>query len=593
VRSLLICCGPGAARRLDRLLPRTGAADGAGRPADPARLLRREDLAVCLSGEGPADADCDRDSGISTAADVVLAFEGFVTHRAERGAALRTALIEDFLAHGERCVERWRGSFRLMIAHGGVTRVYADHTASRPIFVAEDADGPLFSSHLAPLLAAIPRPAVDGAGLLHFLRDGRFFAGASLFREVRQLGAGRLHRTGPGPMRATGAEIAWYRYELEPQAAAVAELLPELKRRLDEAVLRHWRRAEAPALLLSGGYDSRYLLNTLADLVPRSQLRRLLTCLWGEANPDPDCDAAWARREALRHGLAFEFTTLRTDLPDLFGPVFEAQSGMTAHVVTHTDDFARCRELHRRGYRSLIRGDECFGPTGGPVRSPAEALARIGVNTLPHDMPWLAPDAPTAQWRAEHDAHLRRLSAVAADPNDVRDLLYHRERLPSFNAQLNAHRAPFLENHNPLLDADVLDLVRRLPRELRTDKSLFRLCFRHFFPTAGFAVGGNAFALGRLAREAAPAGFLAERLDRLPPPFAPGYFGPLAARLRAAARGDGPAPSDEEIRLLCRAVVLGHALDQAAAPAPVPARAPEPPTAPYADSAPPSSGPPR
>lgn len=533
-------------------------------------MLRQEELAVFV-GDADAGSECvgDCDSGISIAGDVVLAFEGFVTHRSERGAALRKALIEDFRARGERCVEGWRGSFRLMIAHGSVTRVYADHTASRPVFVAEDADGPLFSSHLAPLLAAIPRPTLDGANLLHFLRDGRFFAGASPFREVRQLGAGRLHRTGPGPGGNCAAEVtttdsAWYRYELEPQAADPAELLPELKRRLDEAILRHWHRAEAPALLLSGGYDSRYLLNTLADRVPRAALGRLLTCLWGEANPDPDCDAAWAQREALRHGLAFEFTTLRADLAELFEPVFAAQSGMTANVVTHTDDFARCRELRRQGYRSLMRGDECFGPNGGPVRSPAEALSRTGVNTLPSELPWLAPDAPIEEWRAEHDAHLHELSAVAADPNDVRDLLYHRERLPSFNAQLNAHRAPFLENHNPLLDADVLDLVRRLPRELRTDKSVFRLCFRHYFPTTGFAVGGNAFTLSRLAREPAPAGFLAERLDQLPPPFTPRHFGPLAVRLRAAARGDGPVPSDEEIKLVCRAVVLGRTLTAAA-----------------------------
>ena len=573
--SILICCGPDAPRRLDRLLPSLRHAEfgDLGRGSGDTRLLRREDLAVYVDGaRSPGSPpDLDDDSGISEIAGVVLAFEGFLTHRAERGAALRAALIEDFLAHGERCVERWRGSFRLVIAHGGVTRVFTDHTASRAVFVAEDAYGPLFASHIAPLLAAIPQPSVNGASLLHFLRDGRFFAGTSLFREVRLLGPGRFRRIGPGRSPGDRAETAWYRYHLEPQpqpqAAQVADILPELKRRLDAAVLQHWRRADAPALLLSGGYDSRYLLNTLASLVPHAALRPLLTCLWGEPNPAPDCDAAWARREARRHGLVFEFTPLGADLPGLFDAVFEAQSGMTAHVVTHTDDYARCRDLNHRGYRSLIRGDECFGPNGAPVRNLPEALSRVGVNALPRELPWLAPEAPAEAWRAAHDARLRQLSEVADDPNDVRDLLYYRERLPSVQAHLNAQRAPFVENHNPLLDADVLDLVRRLPRELRADKGVFRLCFQRYFPTDGFADSGNAFDLGRLAREEAPAGFLAERLDRLPFPFAPRYFGPLAARLRDAARGNGPVPSDGELRMVCRAVVIGHALDRAAAAA--------------------------
>jgi asparagine synthetase B (glutamine-hydrolysing) len=563
VPRILICCGPQATRRLEqglrRLWPEVPA-DIAGGDAgsDRANILRGEELAVYVGDvAGPVRDD---DSGVSVAAGVVLALEGFLTNRPERGAGLRSALIEDFLAHGERCVENWRGSFRLLISHRGVARIYTDHTASRVLFVADDAFGPIYSSHAAPLLAAVPRTTVDGANLLHFMRNGRFFAGASLFHEVRQVGPGRCHRI--GSRDTDRSQFAWYRYRLQPQPVAVREVLPELKRRLDSAVLRHWRRADAPVLLLSGGYDSRYILNTLAQNVRPESLRRLFTCLWGEPSSDADCDAAWAAREARRHGVAYEFFPLQADLPSLFESTFEAQSGMTAHVITHTDDLARCRYLRRLGFRSLLRGDECFGPNGTEVQDIPGALSRIGLNGLPLHMPWLAPDARTADWRAAHQHQLGRLGQVADEPNDVRDLLYFHERLPSVQAPLNAHRSRFMENHNPLLDADVLDLVRQLPRELRTDKRIFRLCFQEYFPTGGFAGSGNAFNIQRLWRQEELARFIAEKLEQLPAPFADRYFGPLAMRFRLAATGERRPPSAEQIHLACRAVVLGHGLRQ-------------------------------
>jgi asparagine synthetase B (glutamine-hydrolysing) len=542
VARVLICCGPEAPRRLEQGLRHLGI-DG---EPDPDSILRGEELSLYVGGSG----------GISVAGGVVLALEGFVTHRPERGGRLRTALIEDFLEHGERCVEKWRGSFRVLVSQHGMTNVYTDHAASRAVFVAADEHGPLYSSHTAPLLAAVPRVTVDGANLLHFLRNGRYFAGASLFEEVRQIGPGRCHRAS-----GTGrSEFAWYSYLLEPQPAESREVLSELKHRLDVAVLRHWRRAEAPALLLSGGHDSRYLLNTLAQQARPESFRELFTCLWGEPNADPDCDAAWAAREARRHGVDFEFFPMRAELPDLFEATFEAQSGMTAHIVTHTDDVAWCRELARRGYRSLIRGDECFGPNGPAVHDVPEALSRLGLNSLPTRMPWLAADVPVADWRSAHEGELDRLGQVADDPNDVRDVLYFQERLPSLQAHLNAHRAPHVENHNPLLDADVLDLVRRLPRELRTDKQIFRLCFQEYFPTTGFASSGNAFDLRRLWRQEELARFIAARLETLPAPFADHYFTPLARQFREAAHGTAPPPTTDQIQLAARALVVGHSL---------------------------------
>lgn len=508
---ILISLGPQAQTRLTALMPSL--------PVDAA-----------LKQHHGSEFSIATDGDISCSQGVVLALEGFVTHTQMRGETLGQALIGDFIQLGENCVKQWRGSFRIMIHHGGVTRIYSDQLASRALFYTNEvytnnARGPLYSSHTAPLLKALEKPTIDGANLLQFLHAGRFFAGASLFKELRQLDPGSCHRIkdqGLSQCFNSPDVFSWYEYRLQNLALQADAVLPELKTRLDSAILQHWQRADTPALLLSGGVDSRYILNTLGELLPPAEFGQLLTCLWGEPNADSSSDASWAAREAARHKVPFAFYANQAPIENLFDVLFATQSGMTAHIFSHTDDHLWCRHLAQQGFHSLLRGDECFGPNGQEVHTREEALAKVGLSHLPHVIKGF--DIDISDWQHAHAQHIKNLSQIADEPNDVRDLLYCRERLPSLNAHLNSQRAPFVENFNPMLDPHILDLNCQLPRHLRTDKRILRQCFARYYPTDGFATSGNGFNWQRLWHQPGLMAFVQRKLAELPAPFDVAYW---------------------------------------------------------------------
>lgn len=541
---LLIVCGPQAQARLATLLEHFPDTTGLDE-------YHSQQLAIAVGGGGVIEVN-----------GVVLALEGFVTHRTERGDCLLKALIIDFIKNGEACVKQWRGSFRLLISDNGVTRIYSDQLASRAFFFTDNGFETLYCSHTAPLLAAIKTRTIDGANLLQFLHAGRFFAGASLFTELRQLSPGSVHRlNGIGDQRLQ--IFTWYEFRLENLDLHADAILPELKARLDSAILQHWQRADGPVLLLSGGVDSRYILNTLAELLPKDELGQLHTCLWGEPNVEPGSDAAWAAREAARHNLPFSFYPIEARIEGLFNTLFTTQSGMTSHVISHTDDYVWSRHLALQGRQALLRGDECFGPNGAEVNSREAALKRVGLGCFSDDDVSLnrAFNGQTEDWQGLHAQHIVSLSQVADEPNDVRDILYCRERLPSLNAHLNSQRAPFVENFNPLLDPDILDLIGQLPRHLRTDKRILRQCFQRYYPTEGFATSGNAFNWQRLWLQPGLAEFIQDKLARLPEPFNSAYWHQVGQLLSAnnhqAAKMER-ASQHRAIQMACRAIVLGH-----------------------------------
>lgn len=572
--SFLICLGPQAQARLSHLLKHLPAlsADINRQPTSAStpryQQYHNEQMAIALGGGN---------SGITQADNVVLALEGYLTHRQERGEALRKVLIAEYLKQGESCVKNWRGSFRLVIFHGGLTRIFSDQVASRPLFFHYHAQQACYSSHAAPVLATINKPTLDGANLMQFLYAGRFFAGASPFKELRQMAAGSGHRIKAAanlPVRdGEGThycpeKFIWYKYHLQNQPLQAQDVLPELKARLDRVILSHWQRADNPSLILSGGYDSRYLLNTLAEHLSEQELKPLLTFLWGERSSDPNTDAAWAEREAARVGVAFEFFPGRQSLATLFDSMFAAQSGMSAQIFTHGDERACCQILAERGFASYFRGDECFGPNGAEVQNREQALARVGLGRLQSDAVSLQQGfkADIDMWQAEHAEYIEKLSQMADEPNDLRDLLYCRERLPSFNVHLSAHRRPFAETFNPFLDPDILDFVCQLPRHLRTDKRIFRQCFLHYYPTEGFATNDNGFNWHRLWQQAELGAFIREKLAALPTPFDGAYWRALG---RLLTSNDGsvainPAERVRGLQILVRVVVLGEWLNLAA-----------------------------
>jgi asparagine synthetase B (glutamine-hydrolysing) len=502
-------------------------------------------------------------SGVLERHGACLAFDGYVVDPAPRGRELLSWLLDGFLARGPVFLEGLNGSFQIAVHHQGAAWLFADPTASRRLFYSANEHGLFFSPEVAPLAAlSTGADTIDRANLVQFLLSGRFFAGQTLLPRVRQLLSGEslVWREGHLERRRH------FRYEAAHSTDDRPELLAELGDLLERAILRAWDQADSPVIPLTGGYDSRYIFHTVAR--HRGDPRHLETLLWGQRMDEPGTDNALAAEIARRAGCRHSTLPWRTEvLPAQFEEMFRAQAGMTELIFTHSDELAVFRGLHERGFRSVLRGDECFGPKGDEVDCEASALSRVSMSRaadVPESRRWL--EGGGADWLAAHDGALGDLLATApATPSELRDTLYGRERLPALLHHHNYHKLHFVEMVNPFLDAEVLRFWSALPRHHRLDKSLLKESYHRRFgdhlevPIAHLDNGADWTAALRGSPELA--GWVRERLSSLPEPLDRGYFlGRLAAVLSGEPEPPAPPASHRipAVRQVARAVVLGR-----------------------------------
>ena len=530
----------------------------------PASGLRRETgradgFACALHARRPC-------SGIAERYGACLAFDGYVLEDgAPRGRDLPGWLLDGFLERGPAFLEGLDGSYQVAVHHQdstgqGATWLFADPTASRRLFYVADERGLFVAPEVAPLTGLARGERIDPANLVHFLASGRFFAGHTLLSDVRQLLPGESVRWRDGHLERRRHFLYEARDEAVPDRPG---LVAELGERLERAILRAWEHAKNPIMPLTGGYDSRYIFQTLARHV--DDRRRLNTLLWGQRMDQPGTDNALAAEIARRAGSRHLSLPWRTEvLPEQFDEMFRAQSGMTELVFTHSDELAVFGTLRDRGFRSMVRGDECFGPKGEEVDCVASALGRVSLARaadLPESGRWLTGGG--AAWLAAHDEALEALLAAApGEPSDLRDTLYGRERLPALLHHHNYHKLHFLEMLNPFLDTEVLRFWSTLPRRCRVDKTLVKESYHTRFgdhlevPIAQKDNGADW--VEALRTSPALAAWVRAKLEALPEPLDRTWF---LGRLDAVLHGEpDPAPPTRvpAVKQVARAVVLGE-----------------------------------
>lgn len=501
-------------------------------------------------------------SGVVSGHGACLAFEGYLVDFPE-DRSLLDRLLDGFLDHGPAFLERLNGSFQIVVHQDGETRVFADPTGSRRLFYTANEQGFFVAPEAGPLIGLGRGDRIDRANLMQFLVSGRFFAGQSLLPWLRQVlpGESLLWREGRLERRRH------FLYEASDGAERPG-LVDELHDLVQRAVLRSAEHAENPTVLLSGGYDSRYLFNVLARSLddPRS----LSSVLWGERMDVPGSDNQAAEAVARRYGIRHLTLPWRTEtLPEQFEAMFLAQSGMTEMVFSHSDELSVFSTLAGLGYGSVLRGDEVFGPKEGEADDARSALASFAMGRaadVAGSGRWLLGGG--ADWIAEHGAAIDTLVASAPpDPSDLRDTIYGRERLPSLLHHHNYHKLHFVEMINPLLDADVLRFWSALPRRCRAGKALFREAYSKHIGDhleVPIATKDNGADWTRALRTSpALETWVRQKLSNLPEPLDRAFF---LEKLDAVLQGTTPGPSPEliqvpAVRLVARAVVLGQWLD--------------------------------
>jgi hypothetical protein len=240
-------------------------------------------------------------------------------------------------------------------------------------------------------------------------------------------------------------------------------------------------RVDRWALALSGGMDSRALLYFLKG---RGELN-LIT--WGteEALGRRNSDACIAGRLAMACRLPHRYFAVqsgRVSFEKTLERFLQAGEGRVDHFSGYLDGLSLWTEIAGTG-RGVLRGYDAFGRKP-PVHSEYQVRR---ANTLLIGSDYLGAPIPPEFAVNESDIP-ERLGQRAAEPlEDWRDRLWLEHRTPNVTAALDEIKTPYVEIANPLLCRRVIDVVRRLPRGFRSDKTIFASIVRAMFRSIPFA----------------------------------------------------------------------------------------------------------
>lgn len=238
-------------------------------------------------------------------------------------------------------------------------------------------------------------------------------------------------------------------------------------------------------LPLSGGYDSRGMLS-LFHLIG-SNLKNLKSITWGlaKAIDEPGNDAFIAKKLAAHYEVQHAYYT--TDLSsesigDIFNRFLVCGEGRIDHIGGYMDGFAIWKTLFEENVQGVIRGDEGFGRF--PVDSPANVRSHVEVS--------LCSDFANLKAFDGLGISGQQMPELLKQENNEsletwRDRLYHQFRMPVVLAALTDLKLPFVEVISPLLSKRVVEVARRLPDHLRTDKELFKKIVSSMSPAIGYA----------------------------------------------------------------------------------------------------------
>lgn len=265
-----------------------------------------------------------------------------------------------------------------------------------------------------------------------------------------------------------------------------------LRDEISSSIRVQGRAKEGWVLPLSGGYDSRGILCYM--LLSQDKNDHIDTITWGieEEKNRKYGDADIAKKLADELGVSHTYKlTNTTDEPieRVLKRYLRCSEGRVDHFSGYADGMKIWSDLYDSGIKGIIRGDEGFGWV--PVSSEKQVRIFNGIG-LCSDYENLKNIIEVYGLEEQHlPTNLRRSESESLEL--WRDRIYHSFRIPTVLAALSDIKFSYVEQSNPLLYDNIINVVRSMPDNLREDKKLFRKIVDDISPDIEYAkFGANA-----------------------------------------------------------------------------------------------------
>lgn len=245
-------------------------------------------------------------------------------------------------------------------------------------------------------------------------------------------------------------------------------------------------------LPLSGGYDSRTILCLLKSQVSGKTIN---TVTWGDKAAlkveGNDAKIATELANHLNVPNEYYYTDKRRESIDVvLNRFLECGEGRTDRVAGYIDGMQIWKSFYNNGATGIIRGDEAFGWLS---ISSYESVIHLLEFATCKDFRNLSDVCETYNFpKQKIPEYLEKTESESLE--DWRDRLYQSYRIPTKLAAMSDIKLSYVEVINPFLSKRILEVVRELPPNLRSDKKLFSEIVEEItpdFPIATFGANSN------------------------------------------------------------------------------------------------------
>jgi len=377
-------------------------------------------------------------------------------------------LISSYREVGPSFVAGCNGLFSILLVDRRGDRVVlaTDRLGSKPLHVARVAGCTYVSSKLGHLVT--PGCRLDRAGVAWYLSNGVVHTDRTILE-----GVSRLPSASHCVLSGGGAQVTRYwSHELAEEGGgrSFEQLSGDLADLLAACVQKRLGEEDDIHLSLSAGYDSRGILGLLCHAGRRESLR---TFSYAVAEGIADSDAAIARRLADTCGVPHR---LLLSYDGDLDAVIERNARWGDGSANFCDEALVWETLvsEQAAHRPrMVLGDTVLVDYEAEAVDFQDVLHVCGIREFA-GLAWIQGLLPQGQYRALRDAQaadladLERLMSGLGDLLDMRYFLYLDQRVCHVHLPWREDfAARGFAVQEPLLDNELLDFSRRLPRGLR------------------------------------------------------------------------------------------------------------------------------